>query len=88
MSAWYVFSALGFYPDLPAGDDYAVGTPRFPRATLALPGGTLTIEAPRSAEAAIYVRAATLDGRSVGQRLRHADIVGGGALRFELSDAP
>lgn len=88
MSAWYVFSALGFYPDLPGGDDYAVGTPLFERATLTLPAGSFVLNSPHASPEHIYVRAASLAGRTIGQRLRHADVVAGGTLHLELSDTP
>ncbi|HEX8951137.1 MAG TPA: glycoside hydrolase domain-containing protein, partial [Polyangia bacterium] len=89
LSAWYVFSALGFYPDVPDGDDYALGTPLFARAALSLPGGaSFVIDAPRSSPASVFVRAADLDGRAVGQRLGFADVVAGGTLHLALGDAP
>ena len=47
MSAWYVFSALGFYPVTPGSGEYVIGTPLFPEATIALENGrTFTIQAP------------------------------------------
>lgn len=89
MSAWYVFSALGFYPDVPDGGDYALGTPLFDRATLSLPGGArFVIDAPHASPASIYVQAADLDGRAIGQRLGFADLVAGGTLHLTLGDAP
>jgi predicted alpha-1,2-mannosidase len=87
LSAWYVWSALGLYPDVPDGDDYAVGTPLFDRATLTLPGGTLVIEAPHASPSSIYVSTATLDGRTVGQRLSYADVAAGGTLHLDLSES-
>jgi predicted alpha-1,2-mannosidase len=77
LSAWYVFSALGFYPDVPVASDYAVGTPLFERALLTLPDGTFTIESPHLSPAHIYVKGA--------QRIAHADLKG--TLHLELSDA-
>jgi predicted alpha-1,2-mannosidase len=89
LSAWYVWSALGLYPDVPDGDDYAIGTPLFDRATVTLPsGGSFVLDAPHATPAHVYVHAATLDGRALGQRLGFADIVGGGTLHLELADAP
>jgi len=88
LSAWYVFSALGLYPDLPAGDDYALGTPLFDRATLSLPGGALVVESPHPTPEHVYVRSARLGGRELGQRLSHSDLAGGGTLQIEMADAP
>ena len=88
LSAWYVWSALGLYPDVPDGGDYALGTPLFDRATVTLAGGTLTLEAPHASPASIYVKSATLDGRTVGQRLAYGDLAGGGTLQLVLGDAP
>jgi predicted alpha-1,2-mannosidase len=86
LSAWYVFSALGFYPDVPVGGDYALGTPLFDRATLTVAGGKFVIDAPHASPASIYIGGARLDsGRDVGQRLGYADIVAGGTLHLGLS---
>ncbi|MBI3183408.1 MAG: glycoside hydrolase family 92 protein [Myxococcales bacterium] len=88
LSAWYVFSALGFYP-VPGTDRYAVGAPLFPRATLRLPGGTFTIVARGASAETPYVREAILNGR----RLRepwffHRDLVRGGTLELEMGAEP
>jgi predicted alpha-1,2-mannosidase len=89
MSAWYVWSALGLYPDVPDGDDYAIGTPLFDRATLTLPGGKpFVIDAAHATPASIYVSAADLDGRPVAQRIAYRDVVAGGTLHLTLGDAP
>lgn len=88
LSAWYVFSALGIYPDAPAGDDYAIGTPLFDRASFTLGNGRFAIDAVRSSPSARYVRSATLAGRDTGQRLRRLDIIPGASLRLVLSDTP
>ncbi len=89
LSAWYVFSALGFYPDVPDAGDYALGTPLFERATLSLPGGvTFVVDSPHPTPASIYVQSADVDGRPVGQRLAFSDVVGGGTLHLTLGEAP
>ena len=76
-------SALGFYPDVPDGDDYALGTPLFDRATLTLPGGgSFVIDSPHPTPGSVYVTAAALDGRPIGQRLGFADVVAGGTLHL------
>ena len=86
MSAWYVFSALGFYPFNPCGGDYVLGAPQFPEATLHLPGGKIfRIVARNLSEKNKYVKSATLDGKPLdGFILRHADILRGGELVFEM----
>jgi len=86
LSSWFVFSALGLYPDLPGGDDYALGTPLFDQVELALSGGTLVIDSPHPSPAHVYVRRAALAGRSLEQRVAHADLAAGGTLLLELSD--
>ena len=89
LSAWYVFSALGFYPDVPDGDDYALGTPLFDRATLTHPDGTtFVIDSPHPTPASVFVTAADLDGRTVGRRLAYRDVAGGGTLHLTLSETP
>ncbi|MBR1570889.1 MAG: GH92 family glycosyl hydrolase [Bacteroidales bacterium] len=86
-SAWYVFSALGFYPVCPGSGEYALGTPLFRKATLHLTGGDVVIEAP-GAEGC-YVRRLTLNGTKWTRNyLRHSDLVKGARLRFTLSSVP
>ncbi|OTA56010.1 glycoside hydrolase family 92 protein [Hypoxylon sp. EC38] len=103
MSAWYVFSALGFYPVNPAGDEYVVGSPFFERVTLRLPAGvatggelgqadgrerTLVIEAP-GATSKPYVKGLSVDGKPIGRPiLRHGEIVRASLIRFEMSETP
>lgn len=90
LSSWYVLSALGFYPLAPGSDEYVIGSPLFPRATLRLPGGaTFTIAAPGASREAVYVQSATLDGEPhPTAKLRHGDIVKGGRLVLEMGPAP
>ncbi len=87
LSAWYLFSAIGLYP-LAGTDRYVLGPPLFPRADLDLPGGgTLHIEAPGAAARPQTVRSVTLDGVPVaGRLLRHADLIGGRTLVFDMAD--
>jgi predicted alpha-1,2-mannosidase len=82
LSAWYVFSALGFYP-LAGSDVYVIGTPLFDRATLHLAGGDLVII--REGEG-LFIRSATFGGRTLSSPiLRHGDLARGGELRFVMS---
>ena len=88
MSAWYVFSAMGFYPLNPCGGDYVLGAPQVPRATLRLADGkAFTVTAKNLSCANKYVKAVTLNGNPIdGFILRHADILAGGELVFEMTD--
>ena len=88
MSAWYLFSTMGFYPFNPCGGDYVVGAPQAEEMRLKLAGGkTLTIRAKGLSDAAKYVKRVTLNGREVtGGVLRHADLVRGGELVFEMCE--
>lgn len=90
MSAWYVMSAMGFYAVDPVSANYVIGTPLFDRATIDLASGkTFCVEAHRPSPTAKYVRAATLNGKSLqGAWFRHSDIAAGGTLRLEMSEAP
>jgi putative alpha-1,2-mannosidase len=84
MSAWFVLSALGFYPVCPGKPEYSLGSPLFPRAVVHLPGGvTFTIEARGNAPDTVFVRRASLEGRPLtGNILDHAAILRGGTLLF------
>lgn len=88
LGAWYVFSALGFYP-LPGSDRYIVGTPLFTKARIAVAGGEFVIEAPEASARNLYVQAVTLDGVPLATpELRHADLTAGRVLRFEMGPEP
>ncbi|HUT53827.1 MAG TPA: GH92 family glycosyl hydrolase [bacterium] len=88
LSAWYVFSALGFYP-VAATDTYLVGSPLFPRAVLHLPGGDLTVRAVNDPAKNIYVRRVSINGRPLERPwFRHDDIAHGGEIVFEMSAEP
>ena len=88
MSAWYVFSALGFYP-ISGSTRYWIGTPLFPRAELTLKEGTLIVEAPGVSETNLYVQGVTLNGTPLTRaELSHEQIVKGGVLHFTMGDQP
>ncbi|KAJ7499911.1 glycoside hydrolase family 92 protein [Mycena latifolia] len=90
MSAWFLFSALGFYPVNPVSGEYVVGSPFFDKVTLNLPGQAtpLTITA-QGAASAKYVRALSVDGQVVlWPIIQHEQIAAGGEVRFEMSDVP
>ena len=90
MSAWFVFSALGFYPVTPGIPAYALGTPLFDDATLHLPDGkSFHIAAHHRAPGSPYIRSVTLNGKPLDRFwLRHEEIAAGGELLFEMSATP
>jgi len=89
MSAWYVFSALGFYPADPASGVYVLGTPRFDEARLRVQGGTFVVRAVRSGPEDRYVRGVRLNGRPWPfTYVRHADVAAGGSLEIILGPTP
>jgi predicted alpha-1,2-mannosidase len=90
MSAWYVISALGFYAVTPGTPNYEIGTPHFDDVSMALPGGKrLHIVAKGAESGKFYVRSIRLNGKLLHRHfLRHAEIVGGGELVFEMSSQP
>ena len=88
MSAWYIFSALGFYPVLPGSDDYATGSPLVKSAELNLENGQfLKIIAENQSEKNIYVKKILLNGKEIkNHTLKHSELVKGGTLIFEMTD--
>jgi len=90
MSAWYIFSALGFYPVTPASDVYAIGRPFVARAAIHLPSGKVfTISASPMDDAHPYVGAVTLNGTALARPfLRHVQILAGGELHFTMQARP
>lgn len=87
MSAWYLFSALGFYPVNPASGHYVIGSPSVDRAVINLDNGKkFTIKVNRNGTKAIYVKRVTLNGTELKNfKLNHRDIISGGTLEFWLS---
>jgi predicted alpha-1,2-mannosidase len=90
MSAWWIFSALGFYPVAPGIPDYWIGTPLFPSATLNLPGGKkFTVIANNVSAQNIYIQSGKLNGASLTTpRITHDTIVHGGTLEFTMGPQP
>jgi predicted alpha-1,2-mannosidase len=90
MSAWLVFSALGFYPVAPASNVYIVGTPWFERTVWHMDNGkTLEITAPGVSRKRFYVDNIQYNGINwVKSYLQHDMLARGGQLRFDLSDKP
>ncbi len=90
MSAWYVMSAMGFYPVTPASGIYAIGTPLFPEVKIHLENGkTFIIRANGVSNQNFYIQSATLNGKKYTESfLSHADILNGGELVFEMGGNP
>ena len=90
MSAWYVFSSLGFYPVTPGSNQYIIGTPLFPKATINLENGNhFTIVAHDISSNNKYIESATLNGKSLDRTfIYHNEIVEGGTLEFQMTDNP
>ncbi|WP_158799535.1 GH92 family glycosyl hydrolase [Pedobacter sp. L105] len=90
MSAWYIFSTLGFYPVAPGSDDYSLGSPAVKSAVLQLESGkTFTVEAVNQSDKNVYVQKVLLNGKPLtALTIKHADIMNGGKLTFYMSSKP
>ena len=85
-SAWYVFSALGFYPVCPASCEYAIGSPIFDKVTLSTGANQLVISTKNGSREACYIASKKLNGRPLeGNFIKHSDLVNGGKLDFVMS---
>lgn len=89
-SAWYVFSALGFYPVCPGTDQYVLGAPLFKQAVLHLENGkTVTIDAPANSKDNFYVGRLTVDGKDYEKNyLTHSQLLDGAQINFEMVAQP
>jgi predicted alpha-1,2-mannosidase len=89
MSSWYVFGALGMYPELPGSDVLVLGSPLFQTATLHLQSGDITILGRGAADNAPYVQSLTVNGRTWNKPwIRFPDIARGGKLIYTLAATP
>ena len=90
MSAWYLFSALGFYPINPASGDYMIGSAIFSKTILHLANGkTFTISAPESSTTNLYIQSAELNGKPLTiPVVRYSEIQQGGTLSFKMGSTP
>jgi predicted alpha-1,2-mannosidase len=93
MSAWYIFSALGFYPVAPGQNIFVIGTPLFPEATIKF--GTFygqkefTIKAKNISSENIYIQSALLNGKPFNKSwISHKEIISGGTLTFNMGNNP
>ncbi len=89
-SAWYVFSALGFYPVCPGTDQYVIGTPLFKQAKLHLENGkTVTIEANNNSKENCYIRSMKVNGKNYTHNyLTHEQLLNGANIRYVMSGTP
>jgi predicted alpha-1,2-mannosidase len=90
MSAWYLFTALGFYPVNPASGDYMLGSPLFTKMTLQLANGNrLTVVAENNSPKNIYIQSATLNGKPLTiPVIRYDDIMAGASLKLVMGPSP
>jgi len=90
MSAWYIFSSLGFYPVTPGSSDYALGSPLVKEAKIHLENGkTLSITANNQSKDNVYVKSISINGKLIeGTSISHKDIMNGGKIIFEMSNQP
>lgn len=90
MSAWYIFSAMGFYPVCPGSDQYVFGAPYLPYMSINLPEGKkMIIKAPEVSDKKRYVKSVKLNGKPYSKSyITHSDLMAGGTLEFVMSDKP
>ena len=90
MSAWYVFSAMGFYPVNPVSGKYEIGTPLCPEMKLHLANGkTFTVLAPKVSKENIYIQSIKVDGQPYNKTyLTHEQIMSGATVEFEMGNTP
>ncbi len=90
MSAWYIFSALGFYPVNPADQNYVIGSPMFEEVTINLENGkNFIIKADNVSDKNIYIQSAVLNGKELRRSfITYDEIINGGILEFKMSDKP
>ena len=90
MSAWYVFSSLGFYPVCPASGEYAIGAPSVSEGKIQLSGGkSMIVKANNLSDRNIYIKSVSLNGKPLTTSfLSHSDMANGGELVFEMSNRP
>lgn len=89
-SAWYVFSAMGFYPVCPGTDEYVIGSPLFKKVTLHLENGKqVVIAGNNNNESNRYIRSMTVDGQAHNKNyLKHSDLMNGANIRFDMTNIP
>lgn len=85
MSAWYVFSAMGFYPVCPGMPEYVIGSPVFEEVKLNLNGKIFTLAAPDNSNTNIYIQSAEMNGKATQHTfIRHEELLEGGRLELQM----
>lgn len=89
-SAWYVFSAMGFYPVTPAVDQYVLGAPLFKYITINLENGKkVQINAPENSDKNIYIQKMTVNGKVYDKNyLEHSELMKGATIKYEMGPEP
>ena len=89
-SAWYVFSALGFYPVCPASDEYVIGSPLFKHATIHLENGKkVVLDAGNNSGENVYIKAIKMNGKNWGHNFfRYSDLMKGANITFDMASQP
>ena len=90
MSAWYILSAMGFYPVCPGTDQYVIGAPYLPYMQINLENGkTFTVRADQVSDKNRYIKSVTLNGKPYTKAyITHQDIMNGGELVFQMTSNP
>ncbi|MBO5787403.1 MAG: GH92 family glycosyl hydrolase [Bacteroidaceae bacterium] len=88
MSAWAVFSMMGFYPDCPGEPHYTLTTPVFDKVNITTPQGNITIECDRPSEDCRYIESISLNGKKSGYRLTHKQLLDNANIRLKLKKEP
>ncbi len=90
MSAWYIMSAMGFYPVCPGDPNYAIGSPIFDKVTINLENGKkFVVQADKVSDKNRYIQSASLNGETYGKSwFSHDTIAAGGTLIFKMGDQP
>jgi putative alpha-1,2-mannosidase len=89
-SAWYVFTAMGFYPVAPATDEYVIGAPLFKKITVNLENGkTIEIDAPENNAEKRYIREIQMNGKKYNRNyFNFSELTKGAKIRFEMDNQP
>jgi putative alpha-1,2-mannosidase len=90
MSAWYIFSAMGFYPVNPSSSVFVLGSPEVNKASVSLPGEkTFTMTALNNSPKNIYIQSASLNGQPLTRSyITYREIMDGGKLELEMGSTP
>lgn len=90
MSAWYIFSSLGFYPVAPGSDEYALGSPLIKKAIFNLENGkNFEVETVNQSDKNVFVTKVLLNGKEISRPfLKHSDVINGGKITFYMSNKP